>query len=154
LQNTVIVSPDVGNLKTATKFANELGSDIAIIDKRRKSGVSVEMSRIIGNVEGKHVLLFDDIIATGGTLVQAAKLVRDRGAKVVSAGATHALFAGPCVERLKEADFAHIWVTDTVPLREGVREELPKLSLLSVAELMGEAIHRIHRHESVSALFS
>jgi len=154
LGETVIVSPDVGNLKTANKFANVLGSDIAIIDKRRKSGMNVEMSRIIGSVEGKHVLLFDDIIATGGTLAQAATLVRSRGAKSVSAGATHALFAGPCLQRLKDSEFKYIWVTDTVPLREGIREQLPQLTVLSVAELVGEAIQRIHRHESVSALFS
>jgi len=154
LENPVIVSPDVGNLKTAKKFANVLGAEIAVIDKRRKSGVSVEMSTIIGNVEGRHVLLFDDMIATGGTLAQAAKLVRDRGARKVSAGATHGLFAGPCVQRLQESDFAHLWVTDTVPLRPELREELPQLKVLSVAELVGEAIHRIHRHESVSALFS
>jgi len=154
LGETVIVSPDVGNLKTANKFANVLGSDIAIIDKRRKSGITVEMSRIIGNVEGKHVLLFDDMIATGGTLAQAAKLVRDRGATRVSAGATHALFAGPCLQRLEDANFEHIWVTDTVPLREEAKNRLPQLKVLSVAELVGEAIRRIHRHESVSALFS
>ncbi len=154
LRDTVIVSPDVGNLKTATKFANVLGSEIAVIDKRRKSGDSVQMSTIIGSVAGKHVLLFDDMIATGGTLAEAARLVRVNGAKAVSAGATHAVFAGPCVERLRAAEFEHIWITDTIPSRHSLLDELKNMTVLSVAELVGEAIRRIHRHESVSALFS
>lgn len=154
LKDTVIVSPDVGNLKTAKKFATVLGSEIAVIDKRRMSGDSVEMSTIIGNVKDKHVLLFDDMIATGGTLAKAAALVMERGARAVSAGATHALFAGPCRERLSAANFQHIWVTDTVPVSPDLHEVFPQLTVLSVAELVGEAIQRIHRNESVSALFS
>lgn len=154
LQDIVIVSPDVGNLKTANKFTHALGGEIAVIDKRRKSAESVEMTNIIGNIEGRTVLLFDDMIATGGTLSAAAKLLRSRGAKRVYAGATHPVFAGPCVQRLQEAEFEEIWVTDTIPLDDDVRSKLPNLKVLSVAHLIGEAIRRIHRHESVSALFS
>lgn len=154
LADIVIVSPDVGNLKTATKFTHVLGGDIAVIDKRRQSADAVKMTSIIGDIEGKTVLLFDDIIATGGTLAAAAKLVRDRGARDVYAGATHAVFAGACVQRLQEAGFEEIWITDTIPLRDEVRAQLPNLKILSVANLIGEAIRRIHRHESVSALFS
>jgi ribose-phosphate pyrophosphokinase len=153
LDDTVIVSPDVGNLKTAKKFANILGGDIAVIDKRRESGESVEMANIIGNVKGKNVLLFDDMVATGGTLVNAVRLVRDRGAATVYTGATHPVFAGLCVQRLGRADLAQICVTNTVPVSNQAKEQLPKLKVLSVASLLGEAIRRIHRHESVSALF-
>ena len=154
LEDTVIVSPDVGNLKTANKFATLLGGKIAVLDKRRQSGDTVQITTIIGEVEGKNVLLFDDMVTTGGTLSSAAKLVRDHGAKAVYAGATHAVFAGPCVRRLQEAGFTEIWVTDTVPLEEEVFEQLPHLKVFTVAKLVGEAIRRIHRHESISALFS
>ena len=154
LEDTVIVSPDVGNLKTANKFATVLGGRIAVLDKRRQSGDTVQMTTIVGEVEGKNVLLFDDMVTTGGTLSSAAKLVRDHGAKAVYAGATHAVFAGPCVQRLQDAGFTEIWVTDTVPLKEDIHEQLPHLKVFTVAELVGEAIRRIHRHESISALFS
>ncbi len=154
LKDTVIVSPDVGNLKTATRFANVLGGEIAVIDKRRRSSKTVEMTTIIGNIEDKNVLLFDDMIATGGTLAAAAKLVRDHGAKAVYAGATHAVFSGPCIERLQEAGMSKIWVTDTIPLEPEVMEKLPDLEVFTVSKLVGEAIRRIHEHQSISALFS
>lgn len=153
LENTVIVSPDVGNLKTANKYATALGGEIAIIDKRRRSGDTVEMTNVIGDVKDKNVLLFDDMITTGGTLASAARLVRKFGAKSVYAGATHGIFAGPCIQRLLEADFKRIWVTDSVPERESVIKTLPNLQVVTVAELLGEAIRRIHRDESISALF-
>ena len=154
LEDTVIVSPDVGNLKTASRFTNVLGGEIAVIDKRRQSSDKVMMTTIIGNIEGKNVLLFDDMIATGGTLAEAAKLVRARGAKAVYAGATHPVFSGPCIERLQDAGFSNIWVTDTIPLSDEIRERLPNLEVFSVARVVGEAIRRIHEHQSISALFS
>ena len=153
LSDTVIVSPDVGHLKTVNKFANILGGEIAVIDKRRNSGTSVDMETIIGEVKDKNVLLFDDMITTGGTLASAASLVRSRGAKTIYAGATHAIFAGDCVKRLNDAGFEKICVADTAPVCEKAKDELKNLEVLSVAPLMGEAIRRIHRHESISALF-
>lgn len=152
-ENTSIVSPDVGHLKTSNKFANILGGEIAVIDKRRRSGDSVDMTQIIGDVEGRTVLLFDDMITTGGTLVSAAKLVRDHGAKAVCAGATHGIFARDCASRLADVGFDHICVTDTVPICDEVQSLIPHLKVLTVSDLLGEAIRRIHRHESVSALF-
>lgn len=152
-KNTSIVSPDVGHLKTSSKFAQILGGDIAIIDKRRRSGESVDMKRIIGEVEGRTVMLFDDMITTGGTLVSAAKLVRDHGATRVCAGATHGIFARDCAKRLADVGIDILCVTDTVPVRDDVMATLPDLKILSVSHLLGEAIRRIHRHESVSALF-
>jgi len=99
------------------------------------------------------VMMFDDMIATAGTVCEAAKLVRAHGAKRVYAAATHGLFAGPAVERLSAANLDEIVVTDTIPLRPEVLERLPGLTVLSVADLIGEAIRRIHEHRSVSALF-
>ena len=124
-----------------------------MIDKRRQSGEIVEMATIIGSVKDRTVFLFDDMISTGGTLAAAAELVRRHGAREVYAGATHAVFAGDCAETLRKAKLAGICATDTIPLRPAVAKQLPELKLLSVAPLLGEAIHRIHQHESVSSLF-
>lgn len=152
LPDKVLVSPDVGNMKTATIFAEDLGGELAVIDKRRKSGSEAIASRIIGDVEGKDVLMFDDMITTAGTVVAAAELVKEKGARSVRIGATHGIFAGPAVERFMKAPVDEIVVTDTVPLNEAARR-LPNLKILSVNELLGEAITRIHQHRSVSEIF-
>ncbi|MCK4660660.1 MAG: ribose-phosphate pyrophosphokinase [Phycisphaerae bacterium] len=154
LENTVLVSPDVGNLKKANKFASIVGAELAIIDKRRQSGNSIKAVRIIGDVEGRNVMIFDDMITTAGTIHGAARLVRDRGAKSVYVGATHGIFAGRAVERILDAGIDYVCVTDTIEIPDAVRKALPKLEVVSVAPLFGEAIRRIHRHESVSALFN
>jgi ribose-phosphate pyrophosphokinase len=154
LQNMVLVSPDVGNIKKANEFAQILGGELAIIDKRRQTGDSVEAVRIIGDVEGRNVLLFDDMITTAGTICGAAKLVKARGARGVYVGATHGVFAGPALERIRSAGIDHICVTDTVQIRDEVQRGLPGLAVVSIANLLGEAIRRIHCHESVSALFT
>ena len=148
-----LVSPDVGNIKRARVYANRLGGDLAIIDKRRVSGSAVETRTIIGDVQGKTVLMVDDIIATAGTVTQASALVREYGARKVIVFATHAVLCGPAVERLAKAPIDHIAVTDTIPVSDDVRRRLPNLTVLTVGELLGEAIRRIHRHESVSSLF-
>ncbi len=153
LKNPVIVSPDVGNLKTANQYASRLHGDIAVIDKRRRDGVAIDAVNIIGSVKGKTVLLFDDMITTAGTVCGAARLVREHGAEKVYVGATHPVMAGPACCRLKEAGFEQICVTNTIDLKDSVRRELGNLTILSVAKLFGETIRRIHRHESVSALF-
>lgn len=152
LTNIAIVSPDVGNVKTANVFAQDLIGDLAIIDKRRVSGSKAEATRVIGAVEGKDVLMFDDMIATAGTICAAATLVRDQGAKSVRVGATHGVFAPPALERLADAPIDEIVVTDTIPLTPTVME-YKNLKVLSVAPLLGEAIHRIHHHKSISAIF-
>lgn len=149
----VLVSPDVGNVKRARVYANRLGGELAIIDKRRVSGSEIQTQAIIGDVSNKSVLMVDDIIATGGTVVRASELVRKNGARQIIAGATHGVLCGPAVERLAGAPIDHLAVTDTVPIAPAVREKLPNLTVLSVSELMGEAIRRIHRNESVSSLF-
>ncbi len=149
----VLVSPDVGNVKTANMYANMLGGDLAIIDKRRKSGSEVKSANLIGDVEGKTVLMFDDMISTAGTVCEAARLVTERGARDVLAAATHAVFVGLAMERLREAPISRVIASDTIPCGPRCAPIAGKFTELSVAELLGEAIHRIHHNSSVSALF-
>ncbi|MCD6304371.1 MAG: ribose-phosphate pyrophosphokinase, partial [Planctomycetes bacterium] len=153
LHDLVLVSPDVGNTKRARVYAHRLGGDLAVINKRRVSGSDVEVGRIIGDVEGKTVLMMDDMISTAGTIAGAARLCRDCGAEKIYVGATHAVLAGPAAERLRDAPIDRVVVTDTVPVGEEKIRRVGKLVVLSVAELLGEAIHRIHNDESVSSLF-
>lgn len=153
LGDLCLVSPDVGNTKVAEGFANLLHADLAIIQKRRISGSEVISSRLIGDVKDKTVVMFDDMISTAGTVCEAAKFVMDKGAKQVIAAATHAVLVGMAVQRLAEAPISKIVVTDTIPPGSKVDAIRPKLVELSVGELLGEAIHRIHHNLSVSALF-
>ncbi|MCY2929513.1 MAG: ribose-phosphate pyrophosphokinase [Planctomycetota bacterium] len=153
LENLVLVSPDTGNAKTARKYAERLGGDLAIIDKRRTSGKEVRFGRVIGDVDGRTVLMMDDMISTAGTICQAAELCRDQGAKAVCVGATHAVLVGPAVERLAKAPIDEVVVTDTIPVSPEKAQTIGKLTVLTVSALMGEAIYRIHNDESVSSLF-
>lgn len=153
LGNLCLVSPDVGNVKVAEGFANLLGGELAIINKRRLSGSAVTTGNLIGSVEGRTVLMFDDMISTGGTVVEAAKLVMERGARQVIAAATHAVLVGLAMERLAEAPISRIVVTNTIPTGERCNPIRGKLVELCVSKLLGEAIHRIHHNLSVSALF-
>jgi len=148
-----VVSPDIGNAKQARVYAERLGGELAIVDKRRLSGSEAVSYNIIGDVKDRTVLMVDDMIATAGTVVQAAKIVRDRGAKRVVITATHGVLCGPAIELLNEAPIDHLAVTDTIPLSNEARKQLPNISVLTVSELLGEAIRRIHRNESVSSLF-
>ncbi len=150
--NKVLVSPDLGNVKTANVYANNLGGELAIIDKRRKSGSEAESVRIIGDVEGKDVFMFDDMIATAGTICSAVKLLKKNGANSVRVAATHGVFAPPAYERLSQAPIDEIVVTDTVPLNDEGRK-LKNLTVLNVAGILGEAIERIHNNQSVSEIF-
>ncbi len=153
LENITLLSPDVGNIKTANKFTSQLGGDLAIIDKRRTSSDTITAVNIIGEVKGKTVLIVDDMITTAGTATAAAKLVREHGAEKVLLGATHAIFAGPAIDRLKDSGIDGLVVTDTTPVGENTVGVLDNLTVLSVSNLIGEAIRRIHEHESISALF-
>src|SRR5437016_5967085 len=151
--NRVFVSPDVGNVKRAQVYAKKLGGEIVIIDKRRKSGSDAQAVHIIGDVRDKNVLMVDDMITTAGTITEAVRIVRDHGAKDVYIGATHAIFAPPAMERLAKCDFTKLAVTDTIPIGNRADAIKDRLTVLSMADLLGEAIHRIHHNESVSALF-
>ena len=151
--DVVLVSPDVGNVKRARIYAQHLEGDIAVIDKRRISGSEAVVQNIIGDVHNKHVLMVDDMIATAGTVCEAAKLVKGFGAKSITVGATHPVLCGPAIERLSESPVERLVVADTVPLRDKTAFGDKTIEVLSVSELLGEAIRRIHRDESVSSLF-
>ncbi len=153
VKNPTFVSPDVGNVKRAQVYANQYGGDLVIIDKRRKSGTEAEAVNIIGDVKGKTVFMTDDMITTAGTITQAVKLLKDRGAEDVYVSATHAIFAPPAMERLAACPFTKLAVTDSVPLYDRADAIKDRLVVLSTAEMLGEAIHRIHHNKSVSALF-
>ena len=153
IDNLTVVSPDVGNLKTASRYAAHLGGELAIVHKKRMSGSDVSAQEIIGEIEGRNVLMCDDIIATAGTICSAAKLLKDRGAKTIFVGATHGVFAGPALERIEEAPISEMVVTDTIPLTEETKK-VGNIKVLSVSSMLGEAIKRIHRNESVSSLFN
>ena len=153
LANRVFVSPDVGNVKKAQKYANAIGGDICIIDKRRKSGKDTVAERIIGDVAGKNVIMVDDMITTAGTMTEAVRILRDNGALEIYLSATHAVFAPPAMERLADCKFTKIAVTDTIPMGDRIDPIRDRLVVLGTAELLGEAIHRIHHNASVSALF-
>jgi ribose-phosphate pyrophosphokinase len=149
----VVVSPDVGNMKTAARYAAHLGGELAIVHKKRVSGSEVEASEIIGDVHGRNVLMCDDIIATAGTICSAAKLVEGLGAEKIYVGATHGVFAAEALERLAEAPVDEVVVTDTIPLNAEAKK-VKGIKVLSVAAMLGQAIKRIHKDESVSSLFN
>ncbi len=153
LDDVVVVSPDVGNMKTAATYASHVGGELAIVHKKRVSGSEVVSFEIIGDIENKNVLMCDDIIATAGTVCSAAKLVEQRGAKNIYIGATHGVFAGQALERLQKAPINEISVTDTIPLTPEAAQ-FGKINVLTVANMLGEAIKRIHKNESVSSLFN
>jgi ribose-phosphate pyrophosphokinase len=154
LGDLVVVSPDVGNVKVANMYADMLGGELAIVDKRRLSGSEVKTSNIVGEVAGRTVLMVDDMISTGGTVCEAAKVVKQQGAKDVIVAATHAVMVGPCVARLKEAPISRIIVTNTIPADSRFDPIREKLTVLCVGKLLAEAVHHIHHNKSVSALFS
>ncbi len=151
LKDPVIVAPDVGGIKMARAYAKVLGAGLAIVDKRRISPEAAEAMHVIGEVEGKTVVLVDDMISTAGTITEAAKTVASHGAKEVYVCATHAVLCGPAIQRLSAAPVRSVVVTDTIPpaSSSGVRA----LEVLTISELLGEAIRRIHVSESVSSLF-
>ena len=146
----IAVAPDVGSVKRVRSFAENLNIPMAIIDKRRPKPNVAEVMNVIGKVEGKNVILLDDIIDTAGTITAAAEVLKKKGAKDVYACGTHALFSGPAVERLKNAPITKIIVTNTIAQQE---HDLDNLEVLSVAPLVGEAIDRIFKDLSVSVLF-
>jgi len=153
-EDTVVVSPDIGGVARARNFAKVLGSPIAIIDKRRPRPNVAEVMNIIGEVKGKKAIIIDDIIDTAGTIVNAARAIKEKGAEEVYAACTHPVFSGPAIERLskavEEGVIKEVVVTDTIPLRE----EFEGVKVLTVAGMIAEAIRRIHFGESISRMFN
>ena len=151
MKDLVIVSPDVGGIKMARAYAKKFGADLAIVDKRRIDDKETEVMNILGEVKDKNVLLVDDIIATGGSICEAAEAVRRAGAKKIYAAVSHAVLSGPAVERIDRAPIDELCVSNSIPADK--EKTHPKIKVLSVAPILGEAIRRIHNSESVSGLF-
>ena len=149
--STVVVSPDVGGVPRARAIAEHLGTPIAIIAKRRPEPNHVEIMEIIGDVSGHTCIMIDDMIDTGGSIVQGAQALLERGAKAVYACCTHGVLSGDAVERVADSVIEELVITDTIPLPDSKRH--PKLTVLSVAGLLADAIRRIHNDDSVSMLF-
>jgi len=151
LGDAVVVSPDAGGVERARAFAKRLDTSLAFIDKRRTGPNEARVMHIVGEVEGRDVIIVDDMIDTGGTLTQAVPALLEKGAKRIFASCTHPVLSGAAVERIEGSALEEVVVTNTIPLSEGRHSK--KLSVLSVAPLLGEAISRIHKDESVSRLF-
>ncbi|HEX9286552.1 MAG TPA: ribose-phosphate pyrophosphokinase [Thermoanaerobaculia bacterium] len=152
VDDLVIVSPDVGGVARARAIGKRLGASLAIIDKRRGGPNETEVLNVVGEVDGKNVLILDDMIDTAGTLVQAEEALREQGAKRTFAAAVHPVFSGPAHERIQESGLETLFVTNTIPLDDAM-SRCRKIRTLSVAPLLGEAIQRIHEGASVSSLF-
>lgn len=150
--NLVIVSPDAGGVERARAFAKMLHCTIAIVDKRREKANECEIMNVIGDVRDQDTLLLDDMVDTAGTIAQAASALIAKGARRVSAACTHAVLSGPAVDRLNASPIEELIVTNTIPLNSK-KEQCPKLTILSVADLLGEAIKRIHEETTLSTLF-
>jgi ribose-phosphate pyrophosphokinase len=152
MENVVVVSPDAGGVGRAEDFRIRIGADLAIIAKKRAEADRPEVIEMVGDVAGKTVIIVDDMISTGSTLVEATATLRSRGAEAIYACAIHPLFADGAGRKMRESGIARAIVTDTVPLRESERDSA--IEVLSVAPLLAEAIMRIHKGLSISALFS
>jgi ribose-phosphate pyrophosphokinase len=151
IKDLVVLAPDIGGVKIARAYAKRLHVPLAIADKRRPRPNEAEVMNIIGNVNNKSILIIDDIVDTGGTMIQAAEAALQEGAKGAYAGCTHSVLSGNAIEKLKKSNFTEIVVTDTIPLNEN--KMIDNIKVISVANLFGNAIQRIHNEESISSLF-
>jgi len=152
LKNLVVVSPDIGGIRMARAYAKVLEAPLAIVDKRRESATQTHVVHIIGSVEGKNVVIVDDLISTGGSLVEAVSALKEAGALDIYASIVHPVLVGPAISRIEGSVLKELIVTNSIPLPSDKRTG--KIAQLSVASLLAEAIHRIHHNESVSSLFS
>ncbi len=150
LPNIMFASPDVGGIKRARSFAKFFDSELAVCDKYRKEANKIESMRLIGEVEGKDVVLVDDLVDTGGTICKAAALLKEKGARSVRAVCTHPVLSGKAYENIENSVLDEIAVTDTIPLKNNTSS---KIKVLSVSDLFAKAIRKIHDHESISSLF-
>ncbi len=152
LKNMVVVAPDVGGLKMARAYAKHLGAGLAIVDKRRASPEKTEVMHVLGSVRGKNAIMVDDIVATGGSMIEAAEVLRKKGVKSLYAAVSHGILSGPALERIRNCSvLKEVVITDSIPLKHPGKN--PKVKVLSVAQLLADAIGRIHNEESISSLF-
>jgi len=149
--NTVVLAPDIGSVKMSQSYAKTLGMHFALIDKRRFAPNQAEVNHLIGELQDMDVLIIDDMIDTAGTTVNAANAAISKGAKSVTAVATHGVLSGPAIEKLSDSDIRKVIITDTIQIPEN--KKINKLKIVSVAKIFGEAVNRVHNGESVSALF-
>jgi len=147
-----IISPDAGGVERSRAYAKRLDADLAIIDKRRESPNVAEVMNIVGEVRGQTCVIVDDMVDTAGTLAEAARALDQEGAKAVYAVITHPVLSGPAIKRIAESPLKELVITDTIPLQPEARD-CPKLQVVTIAPLLGEAIRRINNEESVSSLF-
>jgi len=152
IENCLMVSPDVGGIKMARAYCNLLDAPLAVIDKRREGPSKVSVMNIIGDVRGKNVVMVDDIVSTGGSLVQAVKALKAAGALDIYAAVVHPVLAGSAYEKIEESDLQELVVTDSIPL--DASRNCSKIKVVSVAKLIAEAIKRIHDNTSISDLFA
>jgi ribose-phosphate pyrophosphokinase len=150
-KNLVVVSPDIGGIKLARSYATRLHCGLVVIDKRRPKQNQAEVVHIIGNVENKDVLLVDDLIDTAGTLVGAVEALKKNGAKNIYSSVTHPLLSGPALERINKSELTKLYVSDTIPLKPGIKTD--KISVITASDIFAEAIKRTHFNESISSLF-
>ncbi len=151
-ENLVVVSPDAGGVERARAFAKRLNASLAIVDKRRSAPNQARAMAIIGDVENKIAIILDDMVDTAGTLTEAGNVVMEKGAKAVHAYCTHPVLSGPAINRINESSLSSLVVTDTIPLSKEAKD-CSKIKILSVSKLIGEAIMRSYRGDSVNSLF-
>lgn len=149
LDNLTIASPDMGGAKRAHAYGSKLGAEVVICYKQRKKANQIEKMKVIGDVEGKNVILVDDMVDTGGTLVKAAEMLKEKGAKTVRAYCTHGVLSGPAHERIENSALEELVITDTIPQTKAN----PKIRVISVAEMFAEVMKNVHHHKSISGHF-
>lgn len=150
LKNPIIASPDIGGVARARQYADKLGYDLVIVDKKREKANVAEVMNIIGEVKGKDVILVDDMVDTAGTLVKAAEVLKQKGANSVMACCTHGVLSGPAYERIETGVLDELVISDTIP----TKKEIKKITVLTASSMIGEAIRRIYNNESVNSIFN
>jgi len=150
LKNPIIASPDIGGVARARQYADKLGYDLVIVDKKREKANESQVMNIIGDVKGKDVILVDDMVDTAGTLVKAAEVLKEKGANSVMACCTHGVLSGPAYERVENGVLDELVISDTIPTKKNAK----KITVLTASSIIGEAIRRIHNNESVNSIFN